>query len=341
MELFSMNKMSNSARILITGACGSVGSQLLDKLLNDGHVVCAFDHSEDGLFKLDQKYHSDGGRLKLFVGDVRDEKRLIRAFKGVDIVYHCAALKHVYLTELNPFEGMQTNIIGVNNVINAAIQCDVEKVIFTSSDKAVNPSSTMGATKLLGEKLITSAMHHIGSHRTIFSSVRFGNVLNTNGSVLQIFNKQLDDGKPLSITSVEMTRFFITMVQAVDLCLYASDSMIGGEIFVSGMDSCNIMSLAAAVCGRSDFDYIVIGPKPGEKLYEELVTEIEAARTIHAKDYYVILPDRIEALSELYGSSYREKYGHLSVIDGSIHSNNITLSDSEVTLMLQKMLILN
>jgi len=322
-------------RVLVTGACGSVGSALVERLLNDGCIVCVFDHSEDGLFRLDQKYPSQREHLKLFVGDVRDEKRLIRAFEGVDIVFHCAALKHVYLTEFNPFEGMQTNIEGVNNVINAAVKCDVQKVVFTSSDKAVNPSSTMGATKLLGERLVTSATHYAGTHRTRFSSVRFGNVLNTNGSVLQIFKRQLDEGKPLSITSVEMSRFFITMDQAVGLCLHASENMLGGEIFVSSMGSCNIMSLAAAVSGENKLEYTVIGVKPGEKLYEELVTDVEASRTVYTEGYYVILPDTIEILSETRKVEYKNKYMILPFVKEPLRSDKITLSDSEVVTMLE------
>ena len=147
----NINQLSPGTRVLVTGASGSIGSALVSRLLNSGCIICAFDNSEDGLFRLNQNYPTKDDQLKLFLGDVRDENRLVRAFEGVDIVFHCAALKHVYLTEFNPFEAMQTNIIGVNNVISAAIKCDVDKVVFTSSDKAVNPSSTMGATKLLGE----------------------------------------------------------------------------------------------------------------------------------------------------------------------------------------------
>jgi UDP-N-acetylglucosamine 4,6-dehydratase/5-epimerase len=227
----------DNSRVLVTGACGSVGTALVLRLLETGHTVCAFDQSEDGLFKLDQELNCGDGRLRLFIGNVRDEERLRRAMDGVSIVFHCAALKHVYLSEYNPFEAMQTNILGTNNVIQAALVSEVDRVVLTSSDKAVNPTSTMGATKLLGERLFISANHFAGRHKTRFSCVRFGNVLNSNGSVLQIFKRQLDNNLPLTITSKNMTRFFLSMSQAVDLCLNAAGSMVGGEIFVMSMGS--------------------------------------------------------------------------------------------------------
>ena len=224
--------MVGERRVLVTGACGSIGSALVERLLADGFVVCAFDNNENGLFKLDQNFKGlYDNRLRLFVGDVRDRDRLVKAFEGVEIVYHCAALKHVYLSEYNPFEAMLTNITGTNNVISAAIIAKVDKVVYTSSDNAVNPSSTMGATKLLGERLMTAANHHSGDNKTRFASVRFGNVLNTSGSVLHIFNQQIEAGLPLTITSTDMTRFFLSMSQAVDLCLYASDQMVGRYSF--------------------------------------------------------------------------------------------------------------
>ena len=198
--------VAKGTRVLVTGACGSIGSSIVEELLFLGCEVCAFDQNEDGLFHLDQKYKDNYREsLKLFVGSVRDENRLDKALEGVEIVFHCAALKHVYLSEYNPFEVMQTNIHGVNNIINSSLRANVSQVIFTSSDKAVNPSSTMGATKLLGERLITAANHHSGSHSTRFSSVRFGNVLNTNGSVLHIFRKQIEEKKPLTIKSKNAT----------------------------------------------------------------------------------------------------------------------------------------
>jgi UDP-N-acetylglucosamine 4,6-dehydratase len=322
------------SRILVTGACGSVGSALVRRLLDEGHTVCAFDQSEDGLFKLDQEFN-DRNSLKAFLGNVRDEDRLRRAMEGVDVAYHCAALKHVYLSEYNPFEAMQTNITGTNNVIRAAIEADVRRVILTSSDKAVNPTSTMGATKLLGERLFIAANHISGRHRTRFACVRFGNVLNSNGSVLQIFRRQLDCNGPLTITSSGMTRFFISMHEAVDLCLHAAGSMVGGEIYVRSMGSIGIMSLARAVSGSNAFKYVEIGLKPGEKLYEELVTDSEAPRTVFDGDFLVILPDTLDIMSDEIIEQYG-KYEKLRRLSGSVRSDQGLLSDSEVAGMLRR-----
>jgi UDP-N-acetylglucosamine 4,6-dehydratase/5-epimerase len=324
-------------RVLVTGAAGSVGSALIGALLDSGSIVCAFDNNEDGLFRLDQRFGNAKDQLRLFVGDVRDSGRLFRAFEGVDVIFHCAALKHVYLTEFNPFEAMQTNIVGVNNVIDAAIERNVKKVVFTSSDKAVNPSSTMGASKLLGERLVTSANHFAGSHKTRFSSVRFGNILDTNGSVLQVFRKQISEGEPLTITHEEMTRFFLSMDDAVRLCMHTSENMIGGEIFVASMGSCSIMSIARAHSTDNNLVYTITGCKPGEKLYEELVTEAEARRTFFSDGYYVILPETIGMLTGVDRALYDEKYSKLSCLNKPLRSDEITLADSDVFEMLENL----
>jgi len=300
-----MNGIPAAARVLVTGACGSIGSALVRTLLRAGHTVCAFDQNEDGLFQLQQDLGDGDGRLRMFLGNIRDEDRLTRAMAGVEVVFHCAALKHVYFSEYNPFEAMQTNVNGTNNVIRAAIANDVARVILTSSDKAVNPTSTMGATKLLGERLVVAANHHTGKHRTRFACVRFGNVLNTNGSVLHIFRRQLENGLPLTITSPHMTRFFLTMKQAATLVLEAAERMVGGEIFALNMGACGIMDLARAVSDNEDFEFTEIGLKPGEKIYEELVTEEEAPRTVRVDDMYVILPQTLDMMPAEVRSNYR------------------------------------
>jgi len=326
--------MPNS-RVLVTGACGSVGFALVRRLLDDGCTVCAFDQSEDGLFKLDQELKEvAGGRLRSFLGNVRDENRLRRAFEGVKVVFHCAALKHVYISEYNPFEAMQTNIEGTHNVIQAAIAANVEKVILTSSDKAVNPTSTMGATKLLGERLFIAANHYAGSHKTRFSCVRFGNVLNSNGSVLQVFRRQLENDQPLTITSTGMTRFFISMDQALDLCLHAATEMLGGEIFVLSMGSSDIMTFAKIVNGDRPFKYIEIGHKPGEKLYEELVTESEAPRTAHDGYMYVVLPDTLDMMSDEVRSQYN-KYEKMPRLSAPLRSDQGILPEADIALILR------
>jgi UDP-N-acetylglucosamine 4,6-dehydratase/5-epimerase len=323
--------IKKKSRIAITGACGSIGKSLTKRLLHEGHTVCAFDNNEDGLFKLDQYLKDDfGDRLKLFMGDIRDIDRLVKAFYDVDIVFHCAALKHVYLSEYNPFEVTKTNLIGVNNVIEASLIENVKTVIFTSSDKAVNPTSTMGATKLLGERLFTSANHYAGKKETKFASVRFGNVLNTNGSILQIFKDQLSKNIPLTITSKEMTRFFITMEQAIDLCIRAAQLTIGGEIFIMNMGSCSVINLAKAITKNKKFEYEIIGPKSGEKLFEELVTETEVERTITLDDLNIVIPDTLNMMPNNIVKNYNIKYKGCSKIYQSIRSdiNILTWQDT-------------
>ncbi len=304
--------LKNIERILITGACGSVGSQLVKELLKRGFTVCAFDNSEDSLFKLncliDSKYKN---KLRLFFGDVRDYDRLNMAFKDVEVVFHCAALKHVYLSEYNPFEAIKTNLNGVNNVIKSALENKVKKVLFTSSDKAVNPTSTMGATKLIGERLFIAANNYAGNNQTRFSCVRFGNILNSNGSVLKIFKKQIERGESLSITSKKMSRFFITKEEAIDLCLLSCNEMIGGEIFVLNMGSANILDLAKIISKSENPKFIEIGLKAGEKLYEELVTDLESKRTIKLENYFLIIPETIELLPKII----REKYKKFELLD--------------------------
>jgi FlaA1/EpsC-like NDP-sugar epimerase len=311
-------------RVLVTGGVGTIGAALVDRLLGAGKVVCVFDNNEDGLFKLDQNYaqHPQRDNLRIFFGDVRDSDRLMRAFEGVDTVYHCAALKHVYLSEYNPFDVVKTNVDGVVNVIAAALDKKVDKVIFTSSDKAVNPTSSMGASKLLGERLIIAANAQSGHANTKFSCVRFGNVLNSNGSVLQIFKGQLEKKVPLTITSLGMTRYFITMSEAINLCLFATDKMLGGEIFISHMGATDILTLAKAFVGANNFDYVVIGEKIGEKLYEELITDVEVKRTLKFDGRFVVLPDLSSPFMCEKKSLFDLQYGGCENVQGLMRSDN-------------------
>ena len=334
--------ISKNTRVLVTGASGSIGSMIVKASLEIGCVVCAFDNSEDGLFKLDQEFRSVyGSNLKLFIGCIRSEDRLSMALEGVDVVFHCAALKHVYLSEYNPFEAMQTNIIGTNNVINASMKANVKKVVFTSSDKAVNPSSTMGATKLLGERLISAANHYSGEHNTKFSSVRFGNVLDTNGSILNIFRKQLENNLPLTITSRKMTRFFISTQQSVDLCIYAAENMIGGEIFAMNMGSCSIMDLAKVISKGAVFDHVIIGEKPGEKLYEELITEVEAPRTVLINGKYIIMPETIDLMRSSIRDSYNELYSQKNRLKNPLRSDTDLLTKTQISELLISSQVIN
>jgi len=278
-------------RYLITGAGGTIGLALMEKLLeNKNNIICAFDSDEERLFKISQKYSKYNDKINLFLGNIRDRDRVSIAMETVDVVFHCAALKHVSLNEYNPFEVKKTNIDGVENIIECAIEKRVKKVIFTSSDKAVNPTNIMGISKMMGERLILSSNNRIGKNPTIFSSVRFGNVLDSSGSILQIFREQITENYPLTITDKRMTRFFINLNNAIKLCHYAENNMCGGEIFVKNMVSINIQDLAYAFSKNPKSKIEYIGLKEGEKLFEELFTNDEAKRAYLYNNYIYILP---------------------------------------------------
>ena len=285
--------LKDKLRILITGAAGTIGKALTQHYLKKEHVVCAFDNNEDGLFRLGREFLPVVGheKLKLFVGDIRDERRLRYAFDSVDVVIHAAALKHVELSEYNVMDCVDTNVNGTRNVVCAAIDAKVKKVIFTSSDKAVNPTSTMGVTKLLGEKIVGDGNYLVGGKGTIFASVRFGNVLDSNGSVLTIFREKMRAGESFPITDLGMTRFYLTISDAVNLVSDAIENIDGGEIFIKNMGAASIYTLAQAVAGKENIDYHLIGAKPGEKLYEELTTQQEAERTIEHNGILKVLPE--------------------------------------------------
>lgn len=289
-------------RILVTGACGSIGKALVHALIDTGNKVCAFDNNEDGLFHLNKEINSRySHRLNIFIGDVRDSARLGQAMVGVDEVYHCAALKHVELSEYNPFEVLKTNVNGTINVLDAATSNKVKKVLVTSSDKAVNPSSTMGTTKLLAEKLTISANNYLGSEDIRFGCVRFGNVWNTNGSVGPIFKKQILNNQDLTVTDKNMSRFFVSKDQAIKLCIDACAALLGGEIFISDMGATSIGLIADEFTAYGTNTKILeTGAKPGEKLYEELFTDVESVRTYKNSGMYVIIPESLDVESDRY-----------------------------------------
>ena len=295
-------------RILITGGSGTIGTALTKRLLLDGNIVCVFDNDENGLFNLENKIDKRfKDKVRFFLGDIRDLDRLDIACNKVESIFHCAALKHVMLNEYNPIEAVKTNVDGVSNVILAALRNKVERVVFTSSDKAVNPTSTMGTTKLLGERLITSANNLVGDSPTRFSSVRFGNVFNSRGSVIEIFRNQIKNRLPVTITHEDMSRFFLTTDDAVDLCILTERRMKGAEIFIKNMGSFKITDLALAMykdIKNVKFDYV--GLKPGEKIYEELITDQEAVRAYSKDDIIIVLPDTVESMPANLIHSYNE-----------------------------------
>jgi UDP-N-acetylglucosamine 4,6-dehydratase len=324
--------MDKTKRYLVTGAAGSVGSALLERLVNDGHTVCAFDNNEEGIFHLKKKFDStpSSSMLRYFLGDIRDPSRLRRAFEEVDVVIHCAALKHVEMSEINSMEAIETNINGTKNVIDACLDSKVARAVFTSSDKSVNPTSTMGATKLIGERLFTSANNLVGSRDLRFSTIRFGNVLDSSGSVLKLFKNSYLNGQPFTLTELDMTRFFLTMTDAVDLCIYAEKHAIGGEIFVKSMGTANIMKLAQAVANSESIEYIRIGKKVGEKLWEDLITDVEATRTVKQDAIYTVVPELALFTNEKLRIELNKAYGDSNPVNSVLSSKSDNLSWQEL-----------
>ena len=266
----------NGKRILVTGACGTIGHELTRQLLNGYQLdeLVALDNNESELFFLEQEF-AEFSNAHFFLADIRDKDKLCRIMDGIDIVFHTAAYKHVILCERSPLEAVQTNIIGVQNIIDAAIENKVEKVLFTSSDKAVNPTNVMGTSKLMGERLISAANSSSRRDETIFSSTRFGNVLGSRGSVIPIFREQILKGGPLTLTDPAMTRFIMSIQDAVQMVIDSALLACGGEVFVTKMDSILIKDLAEVMIRElsgvhgfelDDIEILVIGTKPGEKI---------------------------------------------------------------------------
>ena len=287
-------------RVLVTGACGTVGSRVVQQLLEDYEVgeLVGLDNNESELFFLEQKY-SSSPNADFFLADIRDPAKLEIKFKNIDIVFHTAALKHVILCERSPFEAVQSNILGVRNIIDAARKCSVKKVIFTSSDKAVNPTNVMGTSKLMGERLMTAANSNAFGEVPTFVSTRFGNVLGSRGSVIPIFREQIKNGGPITLTDPEMTRFIMSINEATRLVIDSAVLAKGGEVFVTKMPVIRIKDLAQVMIDElaplyghhpQDIDITIIGAKAGEKLYEELMSLEETRRTLELDLYFSVLP---------------------------------------------------
>jgi len=295
--------MFENKNILIIGGTGSVGRALLDKLLTcNPNVIRVFSRDEFKqfeiehelqLFNLYENGHSIPAvdKVRFLIGDVRDKDRVSRAMEGIDVVFNVAAMKHVPACEYNPFEAVKTNVIGVQNVIECALKVGVQTVVYTSTDKAASPTNTMGATKLLAERIMSAAQFTRGPAKTKFATVRFGNILMSRGSVLPLFIEQSRKGKPLTLTDPSMTRFVMSKERAVELILQAARISLGGETFVLKMPVVKIGDLAQAVAEFYANDHIeVIGKRPGEKLYEELMTEEESVRALEFDEMFGILP---------------------------------------------------
>ncbi|MEN9358848.1 MAG: hypothetical protein RL095_383 [Verrucomicrobiota bacterium] len=283
--------MFDQKTILITGGTGSFGKAMVEYILARGKPKKLIILSRDELKQHDMRQlHSDetpGSIMRYFLGDVRDEARLVRAFEGVDIVIHAAALKQVPAAEYNPSEFIKTNIIGAENVISAALKCGVSKVVALSTDKAAAPINLYGATKLCSDKLFVAANNVKGAHDIRFSVVRYGNVMGSRGSVIPFFLKQRKSGV-MPITDERMTRFNITLDEACEMVAYAINNSWGGEIFVPKIPSYRILELAEAIAPGVPTK--LVGIRPGEKIHEEMITESDSFSTVDLGKYYAILP---------------------------------------------------
>lgn len=288
--------MYTNKKILITGGTGTIGQHLVRRILRDAPaVIRIFSRDEYKQFEMQQALYEHQTTLRYLIGDIRDADRLTRAMEGIDYVFHLAAMKHVPACEYNPFEAVQTNVIGTQNVIQAAIQAGVQKVLFTSTDKAISPTNTYGATKLTAERLISAAEFQKGAKQTIFSSVRFGNVMGSRGSVIPLFLNQMKENRSITITDPEMLRYMMTPGQAIELMLKANSLAHGGEVFVLKMPVIKMGDLALVLIEEktrgevaSSIEVKTIGLRPGEKRYEELMSHEEYMNALELEDMYVI-----------------------------------------------------
>lgn len=312
-------------KVLVTGGTGSFGKKFIEIMLKEYHPARLIIFSRDELKQHEMRVNGfDHPSLRYFIGDVRDQQRLHRAMHGVDIVIHAAALKQVPACEYNPMEAIKTNILGSSNVIEAALDAGVKKVLALSTDKAVNPVNLYGATKLAAEKLFVQSNTYAAGTSTRFSCVRYGNVVGSRGSVIPIFLQQRENGK-LTITDARMTRFWLTIDQGARFVIRCTEEMHGGEVFVPKIPSTRITDLARVIAPQAELE--IIGIRPGEKLHEVLVHEDEARSTVELEDMFVVMPT-----AELwFGHEWQEQ--GLSLPDGyryTSETNQRWLSDEEI-----------
>lgn len=325
--------------VLLTGSCGTVGAELLRQLVEGPtkRIVCIDNNETDLFFQLEQYKHT--GRVQCHLADIRDLEALKLRMHHVDIVLHTAALKHVGLCEDSPNQAIHTNILGTQNVIDAALANEVERVIFTSTDKAVNPTNVMGTSKLMAERLMTAASESNQHCKTIFASTRFGNVLGSRGSVVPLFRRQIEQGGPITLTDKAMTRFVMTLSEAAKLVLDSVWMATGGEVMVTKMPVARIEDIAItmrnALVDDGTVEITEIGAKPGEKMYEELMNDEEVRRAYEHGDFFVILSafanpkaDKYRYLLECsqpdrpYNSQHEDKMG-LSAVEAYFLSRDI------------------
>lgn len=306
--------MFKNKKILVIGGTGTVGQGIVKRLLDYNPKVIRIlsrDEYKQFLMRDELREHRN---LRFLLGDIREKERIERAMQDIDIVFHIASLKHVPACEYNPFEAVKTNVLGTQNVIESAIRNNVERVIYTSSDKAVSPTNTMGATKLLAERLMASANNAKGSKNTVFASVRFGNVIGSRGSVIPLWRQQIIEKHEITVTEPEMTRFMMSIEDAVNLTLKACEVAEGGETFVLKMPVIRLGDLAEVVIEKvcKEFDIDInnveiknIGLRPGEKMYEELMTEDEALNAIEGDKMFIVYAFKSGLVGNRVMRSYR------------------------------------
>jgi FlaA1/EpsC-like NDP-sugar epimerase len=321
--------------VLVTGSCGSVGSKIVERLLSyKCKSVIGIDNNEGSLFFQKEEYKKYRNfQIKLV--DICNLDQTINALSDVDYVIHCAALKNVPICEISPSSCIEVNVKGTSNIIKAARYNKVLKVLFTSSDKAVNPTNIMGASKLVAEKLVTAAnLENSSKDITIFSSTRFGNVIGSTGSVLPIFIDQIKKGKKLSITSEHMTRFMMSNKKSVDLVLNSLKISTGGEIFITKMPTINIFIFARCVHSlysktkKFEQSYDIVGPRQGEKMYEELMSEEEITRSHELKEYFVVLPSNIETYNKIKSIKKFKKFKKVKKVFNSKYETSFNFKQT-------------
>jgi len=307
--------MLNGKSILVTGGTGSFGRECIHQILKRYKparlIVFSRDELKQSEMQQDPRFQS--AAMRYFLGDVRDAERLQRAFRGVDFIIHAAALKQVPAAEYNPHEFIKTNITGATNIVDAAVNCGVQRVIAVSTDKAVNPINLYGATKLCSDKVFVASNSYAGRSPTRFAVVRYGNVIGSRGSVIPVFLRQRQQGR-ITITDPRMTRFLISLNNGVEFVLNSLESMVGGEIFVPKIPSCRIGDLAEAMSAGCKVQEV--GRRPGEKMHEILVSEDDAPSTVELPDRYIITP------AHAYWSSHTSDLGGMPCPDGFSYVSN-------------------
>ena len=322
-------------RVLVTGGTGSIGSEIVRQVLAQSpQVVRVLSRNELNQFEF-QKVLKDYPNVRFLLGDIRDKERLRRAVQDIDIIFHASALKHVPFCEYNPFEAVKTNVLGTQNLVEVALDEGVQRVVAISTDKSVSPTNTMGATKLLVERLLSAANFYRGFNQTVFTAVRFGNVLGSSGSVLPVWKKQIESGGPVTVTDPEMSRFVMSIPQAVSLVLSACNRARGGEIFVLKMPVANILDLAKATINvmapkfkqkPEDIGIEFIGRRPGEKEYEELLSREESPYAEELDNMWCLHPswNRTDQPFEMRSfSSQDEKLLTIEEIEGMLKSQEL------------------